>query len=185
VLIWRDVEVGNGVQPGRELMRLSPAGELQITVQIDEKNLGLIAVEQQALASADAFATERFPAIVSFINPGVDLQRASVEVKLNVPSPPAYLRQDMTVSVDIEVARRPKALVAPLTDIHDLSLGRPWLFKAEDGHARRHPITVGLVSAGKAEVLTGLAEGDVIVPSTLQMRDGARIRLHAPQAPRP
>ena len=32
-------------------------------------------------------------------------QRASVEVKLSVPEPPDYLRQDMTVSVDIEIAR--------------------------------------------------------------------------------
>jgi len=35
---------------------------------------------------------------VAYINPAVDPQRGSVEVKLDVPRPPAYLRQDMTVS---------------------------------------------------------------------------------------
>ena len=36
---------------------------------------------------------------VAYINPGVDAQRGSVEVKLDVAEPPSYLRQDMTVSV--------------------------------------------------------------------------------------
>ncbi|MGL5115282.1 MAG: efflux RND transporter periplasmic adaptor subunit, partial [Beijerinckiaceae bacterium] len=179
-LIWRDVEVGNVVQPGKELMRLSPAGEMQITLQIDEKNLGLIALKQQALASADAFSKENFPATVTFINPAVDLQRASVEVKLTVASPPAYLRQDMTVSVDIEVARRAKAIIVSVADLHDVSSGKPWLLKVEDGRARHQQVTVGLVSGGKAEVLTGLDEGDVVVPAAAKIKEGQRLRIIAP-----
>lgn len=182
VLIWRDVEVGNVVQPGKELMRLSPGGEMQIAVQIDEKNLGLVALEQPALASADAFSKQNFPAKVVFINPAVDLARASVEVKLGVAAPPAYLRQDMTVSVDIEVARRPQAIVVAVADLHDLATGKPWLLTAEGGHARRQQVTVGLVSAGKAEVLDGLSEGTVVLPSAAKITDGQRIRLRAVSA---
>jgi HlyD family secretion protein len=185
VLIWRDVEVGNVVQPGTDLMRLSPDGDMQIAIQIDEKNLGLIALKQQALASADAFSKESFPATVVFINPAVDLSRASVEVKLGVAKPPAYLRQDMTVSVDIEVSRRANALVAQVADLHDLDIGKPWLLKAADGHARRQPVTVGLVSAGKAEILTGLSEGDMVLPSAAKIKDGARIRVRVPSATPP
>ena len=74
-------------------------------LQIDERNLGKLALGQKALASADAYPDQRFAAVVSYINPGVDITRASVEVKLTVADPPDYLRQDMTVSVDIEVAR--------------------------------------------------------------------------------
>ena len=185
VLIWRDVEVGNVVQPGKELMRLSPVGEIQIAIQIDEKNLGLIALKQQALVSADAFSEERFPATVTFINPAVDLQRASVEVKLSVASPPAYLRQDMTVSVDIEVARRVKAIIVSVADLHDLSSGKPWLLKAENGRARRQQVTVGLVSVGKAEILTGLDEGAVVMPAASKVKDGQRIRIAASTVPVP
>jgi HlyD family secretion protein len=174
--------VGNVVQPGKELMRLSPAGEMQITIQIDEKNLGLIALKQSALISADAFSKDRFPATVIFINPAVDLQRASVEVKLIVASPPPYLRQDMTVSVDIEVARRPRAIIVPVADLHDLNSSKPWLLKVEDGHARRQQVTVGVVSAGKAEILSGLEDGSVVVPVAANVKDGQRIRLRAPVA---
>ena len=55
---------------------------------------------QTAQASADAYPQLRFPARLQYINPGIDAQRGSVEVKLDVPQPPAYLMQDMTVSVD-------------------------------------------------------------------------------------
>jgi HlyD family secretion protein len=65
------------------------------------------------LASAGAFPNEAFAAEVVYVNPGIDLQRASVEVKLRVPEPPDYLRQDMTISVDIETARHPGALIVP------------------------------------------------------------------------
>ena len=109
VLISRNVERGYVVQPSNVLMVLSPSSETQLVVQIDEKNLGLIAIGQKALASADAFPKDTFAAEVIYINPGIDLQRASVEVKLRVPEPPAYLRQDMTVSVDIETRETPGA----------------------------------------------------------------------------
>lgn len=103
MLIAREVEAGDVVQPGRELMVLAPAGETQIDVRIDEKNLAQLAIGQRALASADAFPADRFTAVLFYINPGVDSLCGSVDMKLRVPDPPAYLRQDMTVSVDAEV----------------------------------------------------------------------------------
>ena len=118
-LIARNVEVGDVVQPGKVLMRLSPAGLTQLVVDIDEKNLHLLALGQRALASADAYAQQRFTAELSYINPGVNAQTGSVQVKLDVPNPPPKLQQDMTVSVDIEVARHAQALLLPGSVVHD------------------------------------------------------------------
>lgn len=183
VLISRKVERGNVVQPSTQLMMLSPAGDTQIVVQVDEKNLGLIALGQKALASADAFPKETFAAEVVYINPGIDLQRASVEVKLKVGDPPTYLRQDMTVSVDIETARRPAALVLPANAVRGLAGGKPWVFAARDGRVRRQPVAVGLVTVGKTEVVDGLAEGDLVLVGQ-GVKDGARVRrvVRAPAA---
>jgi len=175
VLIWRDVERGNVVQPNNVLMKLSPFVDTELVVQIDERNLGLVGVRQKALASADAFPKDVFEAEVIYINPGVDLQRASVEVKLRVFNPPAYLRQDMTVSVDIETARHPGALVAPAKSVRDLT-GHPWVMKVAGRHAKRQPVSVGLISGGKAEILAGLRPGDRVVSATVGVKDGARIR---------
>eukprot|EP01035_Chromulina_nebulosa_P041152 gene41152-55641_t len=91
VLITRNVERGTVVQPGKALLVLAPAGEVQLVLQIDERNLGKLALGQKALASADAYPDQRFAAVVSYINPGIDITRASVEVNLTVASPPDHL----------------------------------------------------------------------------------------------
>lgn len=164
ILISRDVEKGNVVQPANVLMKLSPSGETQLVVQVDEKNLGLISVGQKALASADAYAQQSFAAEVVFINPGVDLQRASVEVKLRVPEPPAYLRQDMTVSVDIETQRAANSLVVPTGSIRAGSAHGPWVLKAANGRAVRQPVKTGIVAGARTQVIDGVAEGDLVIP---------------------
>ena len=177
VLIARDVEKGDVVQPGKALMVLAPAGETQIVLQIDERNLGRLGLGQKALASADAYPQQRFPAEVMYINPGVDAQRGTVEVRLRVPHPPDYLRQDMTVSADIEVDRRPNALALRADAVHDLTGPAPWVLVVRHGAARRQLVKLGLRGEGAVEVLEGLAEGDLVVPtSATSIKAGSRLR---------
>jgi len=182
VLIARSVEVGDVVQAGHTLMTLSPSGSTQLVVDIDEKNLGLLALGQPALASADAFPQRRFDARLSYINPGVNAQTGAILVKLDVPRPPAELRQDMTVSVDIEVARRPQALVLPLALVHEADGARPWVLRLEDGRAQRRDITLGLRSGGWAEVRQGLAAGDRLLATLPGPASGTRVRARAVSA---
>jgi HlyD family secretion protein len=183
VLISRAVERGAVVQPGRALLVLAPAGETQLVLQIDERNLGLIEIGQKAVASADAYADRRMEAIVSYINPAIDIARASVEVKLVVPDPPAYLRQDMTVSIDIEVARRNDTLVLPARAVRDIQSGRGWIMGVHEGRAVRQPVRTGLRGPGQVEVLEGAAEGDLAVPVNAGLRTGQRFRPVAVPAP--
>lgn len=177
VLIARNVERGDVVQPGKALMVLSPAGKTQLVVQVDEKNLSQLRLEQRALASADAFADQRFAATVVYINPAVDPQRGSVEVKLDVPQPPDYLRQDMTVSVDVDVARRADAIIAPLAAVHDVGGNAPWVMMVVNGQTRRQPVKLGMRGGTKVEVLSGLQPGDVVAPaSTAGLQEGRHVR---------
>jgi HlyD family secretion protein len=179
-LIARNVERGNVVQPGKALMVLSPAGSTQLVVQIDEKNLNLLAVGQSALASADAYPAERFPAKVAYINPAVDPLRGSVEVKLDVPRPPAYLLQDMTVSVDMEVARRESVLFLPADAIHDLSASSPWVLAVRAGRIARQDVKLGARGEGRVEIADGIVEGERVVPSThAGLVEGNAVRLAA------
>jgi HlyD family secretion protein len=85
------------------------------------------------------------------------------------------------VSVDIETARRTAALVVAAEDVHAIGSAQPWLQVARDGNARRQPVTVGLRSAGKAEILTGLREGDTVIPlAGGAIADGHRVRVRRP-----
>lgn len=185
-LISRDVEVGNVVQAGKVLMKLSPSGDTQLVVQIDEKNLSLIATGQPALVSADAYSKETFQAEVFYINPGVDLLRASVEVKLRVTQPPDYLREDMTVSVDIEVARRDDAITLPTGTIRGIATPEPWVMKIQSGRAHRQPVKIGIVSSGQTEVVSGISANDaVIAASNKDIKEGQLVRMTSPSPSEP
>ncbi|HTO49963.1 MAG TPA: efflux RND transporter periplasmic adaptor subunit [Burkholderiales bacterium] len=176
-LIARDVERGDVVQPGKVLFVLSPVGETQLVLQIDERNLARLKLGQQALASADAYPAERFGAELFYINPSVDPQRGTVEVKLRVPTPPAYLREDMTVSVDIEVDRHADALALPANAVHDVAGADPWVLHVKDGRAIRRPVKVGLRGEGSVEIRGGLEAGDLVVPAdNTSVKPGRRVR---------
>ena len=178
-LISRSVERGNTVQPGATLMVLAPAGETQIVVQIDEVNLGLLQLGQKVTVSADAYPKQVFEARLSYINPSIDPQRGSVEVKLTVAKPPDYLRQDMTVSVEIEVARRQQAIVVDAGSVHDLSSNKPWVMVVEAGRARRRAIAVGTIGDAAVEVLAGVQPGDFVVRGQMtNLTDGQRVRTN-------
>jgi HlyD family secretion protein len=180
VLIARNVERGTVVQPGRALLVLAPEGDIQLVLQIDERNLGMIALGEKALASADAYPSQKFAAVVSYINPGIDISRASVQVKLTASNPPPYLRQDMTVSVDIETARRDDALVLPLRSVRDALSDNPWVMSIRNGRAYKQPVKIGLRGNTQVELLNGLQDGDIAVPVTAVVVTGQRIRPLAP-----
>ncbi|MEO8318755.1 MAG: efflux RND transporter periplasmic adaptor subunit [Bradyrhizobium sp.] len=180
VLITRNVERGAVVQPGKALLVLAPTGELQLVLQIDERNLGKIALGQNALASADAYSDRRFAAVVSYINPGIDISRASVEVKLTVADPPDYLRQDMTVSVDIEVAAKADTLELSVRSVHDMLSGQPWVLGIKDGRAAKRQVKLGLRGNSHVEILEGMAENEAAIPLNSGVLTGQRVRAVLP-----
>lgn len=175
VLIVRNVERGDVVTPGKVLLVLSPVGQVQLVLQVDERNLALLCLGQSAIASADAYPDQRFAASVAYLNPGVDAQRGTVEVRLDVPRPPATLRQDMTVSVDIEIGRRSQVLTVPADTLHDAQ-GQTWVMKVAQGRARRQAVKLGLRGTGRIEVLSGVQEGDQLLAATAPVQDGKPVR---------
>ena len=184
VLIARSVEAGNVVQAGKELMLLAPAGETQVVVEIDERNLAQLALGQKALGSADAFPGQRFAAELVYINPGIDAQRGSVEVKLKVANPPAFLRQDMTASVDIEVGRRADTVIVPTETVRDATGKQPWVLAIRGWRAVRQPVKLGLRGDSRIEVLEGVEPGDELIPATNGLISvGQRVRGVAASAP--
>jgi HlyD family secretion protein len=175
VLISRSVERGTVVTPGTPLMVLAPGSVTQIVLQIDERNLGKVAVGQSAIVSADAYPNQRFTAVVTFINPGVDIARASATVKLTVPKPPTYLRQDMTVSVDIETARRNAVLSLPGSSVHDALSSAPWVMTVENGLAVRRNVRLGLQGNNRIEIAAGVGQGVQVVPVASPIVVGTRV----------
>ncbi|MEJ6656293.1 MAG: efflux RND transporter periplasmic adaptor subunit, partial [Pseudomonas sp.] len=107
----RQVEPGDLVQPGTMLLQIARSDSREIIVPLDEKDLGPVAIDQPALVIADAFPLNTLKAKVSFIAPAIDTNRGTIDIHLDVLEPADFLRQGMTVSVDIRTGSREQALV--------------------------------------------------------------------------
>ena len=184
IILTRTVEAGDVVQPGKTLLTLATAGETRISAQIDEKNMPYIKVGDNALASADAFPEAKFKAEVYYVAPSVDVQRGAVEARLRVPEPPAHLRADMTLSVEIMGARKDHALVVPLDAVRGAANGGASVLIIDASKAVARAVKLGLKGGGKVEIVNGLQAGErvivnaAIVPGTrvrAEVVDGERV----------
>ena len=175
-VLTRLAEPGDTAQVGRPLLVLAQSGPTRIIATVDEKNLRHLSVGLAAKAVADAFAGQPFDASLTYVAPAVDAQRGTVEVRLAVPAPPAFARPDMTVSVEMAVGRRDKALLLPSEAVRLADGDTPFVLAIRDGRAQRVPVTLGLRGVGTVEIAEGLAEGDAVIASTSPALAGDRVR---------
>lgn len=181
-VLLRKVEPGQIVQPGAALMSLALSGPTQLVAQVDERFLDQLRGGQQAMVVADAFPGQPFAARVLSIAPAVDAQRGAIEVKLAlVQDAPGFLREDMTLSVEVETARRERALVVPLRSLRaGLSGTAGTVLVAQDGRAQERPVKAGLRTLDAIEVLDGLREGESVLTDGT-VAPGSRVRTRIVQ----
>jgi HlyD family secretion protein len=181
-VLVRTVEPGQIVQPGRALLSLALAGPLQLVAQVDERYLGQLRPGQAAAVLADAYPTQRFTASVLSIAPVVDSQRGAIEVKFSLPQPlPAFLREDMTLSVEVETARREQALVVPADALRGDESTGPSIWLARDGRVEARKVRLGLRTLDAVEILDGLSAGEVVLIGPAP-QPGQRVRADAQAA---
>ncbi len=191
-VLSRLVEPGQIVQPGRALLSMALAGPLLLVAQVDERYLQQLQPGQRASVVADAFPSRRFAARVRTIAPLVDAQRGAVELKFALADdpPPDFLREDMTLSVAVDTARRDAALVLPTaalrrdggaaaaadTDAGLASGGSGRVLLAVDGHVEPRDVKLGLRTLDAVEVTQGLAAGDTVLLGPAPA-PGGRVRV--------
>jgi HlyD family secretion protein len=177
-VLSRQVEPGQIVQPGKALLGLALSGPTQIVAQVDERFLEQLRVGQKAVVMADAFAGQRLAATILSIAPEVDAQRGAVEVKFSLDQPPpAFLREDMTLSAEVETARRDRALVLPARGLRTGAGGEAMLV-AEGRRAVERPVRTGLRTLDAVEILSGVKEGELVLLAPT-LKPGARVRAQA------
>jgi HlyD family secretion protein len=177
VVLAAAVEPGDTVRIGDPIIELAAHGETQLTIEPDERHLAWLRLGQRAAASAEPFPGHVFQAEVCYVAPAVDPRRGSVEVRLCVHEPPAFLRPDMTVSVDLTVAGKAQALTVPSDAVRDASSGEPWVLAVEDGRVMKRVVELGIRGDGHSEIRSGLDEGDeVIAAANTALTDGQRVR---------
>ncbi len=163
VVLKRNVEPGNTVQPGSVLMVLADDSETQALVPIDEKNLSHLEPGKEALVSVDAYPDIHIKATVTAIAPTVDATRGTVDVRLTIPNPPSFLKPDMTASVEIVTAMKPEAVSLPPRAVMGGDSKQPYAWVVKEGRARRSAVTLGLRGDAAIEITFGLGPGDVVL----------------------
>ena len=186
-VLIRAVEPGQIVQPGRPLLTLALSAALQLVAPVDERYLQQLQPGQAASVRADAFPEQHFAARVLSISPLVDAQRGAVEIKLSLAQPPAFLREDMTLSVEVETGRRDRALVVPLNALRtpaassapDAGAGTVWL--GREGRVEARAVRLGLRTLEAVEVVEGLVAGDTVLLGPAPA-PGERVKVEAVSA---
>ena len=172
-VLIRAVEPGDIVSPGKRLLLINSNSETRLTAQIDEKNLPYLSAGQAALASSEAFPDKTFKAVLYYISPGVDTTRGSIEARFRVPQPPDYLRADMTVSIDIGVGRKERALTVPADAVRESGNSKT-VQVVREGAVNSVKVDIGIRTGSRFEIAAGLAEGDAVL-LTRGIADGTRV----------
>jgi HlyD family secretion protein len=182
-VLTRDVEPGQIVQPGKALLAMALAGPTVLVAQVDERFLDQLAAGQPASVVADAYPGQRFAARLSRIAPRVDAQRGAIEVKFEMTDvPPAFLREDMTLSVEVETARRERALALPLAALRPgADEASATVLVAADGRAQARAVRLGVRTLQAVEVQDGLKDGELVLlgDAAALVQPGQRVRAKA------
>lgn len=175
LILTRQVEPGDQVQPGRVLFEIARLDKAEVLVPVDERNLGVLAVGQTAICIADAFPDQRFEARVNFIAPAIDPQRGTVDVRLEILDPPAFLKEDMTVTATITTAKAVNALLVPNNALRQTRDHTAYVLVLQFGKAVEKPVRLGLWGLLQTQIVSGLQSGELVI-NDAKVTAGQRVR---------
>jgi RND family efflux transporter MFP subunit len=173
VIVTRSIEPGTLVMPGTPLFTMDRDSGFRLEANVEESRLGAIRVGQAvAVTIGDRTVEGRINEIV----PSVDAASRTGVVKIDLPAIPD-LRSGMFGRASFGEGKR-EALTAP----KDAVIERGQLqsvFVVENRIARLRLVTLGMTVGDRAEVLSGLSEGELVVsPIPSGLSDGAPVEVH-------
>ena len=171
IVLTRDVEPGDLATPGKELMQLGDPATARVTATVDERDIPRVQVGQEALMSTDALPGKVIRGHVTEITPGGDPSQRAFRVRIGLGDG-AALPFGLTLEVNVVTGKHDGALLVPASAV---ASGHVW--RVEAGRAYSRKVRTGISGIEKVEVLSGLAEGDVVVANPPQdLEDGDRVR---------
>ena len=157
---------------GEPLFRIIEDGEIELEAEIPEARIGALAAGQSALVTVADGA--KIQGKVRLVSPEVDRTTRLGRVRVSL-SRPDGVRVGAFARAEIEV-RRAKSVTAPVSALTYGENGARVLV-AENGLVRERPVSLGLVDGVRAEIRSGLREGDeIVVRAGAFLRDGDSVR---------
>ena len=151
-------------------------GGIEMQGTIDELNIASVELGQTANITLDALPDEEPTGTVTFISPTgtVVAGIVSYATVITIENPSPELRDGMSATAEVVIARRDNVLLIPNTVIRG-TVQNPYVVVLVNGKQENRQVTLGLSDGANTEVLSGLEEGEqVVVPSlpSSQQPDG-------------
>jgi len=161
LVVIRHIKQAQYVNPGSALFRISDFTPLLCPIEVPEKDLSRLHLDQAARIQVEAFPGETFQARVQRIRPTVDAETGTVTVTLEVDGR-GVLRPGMFASIYLQTTTRDNALVIPRSALVLDSIGDTVYVRDGDVASRRE-VRLGIREEDVVEVVEGLREGEQIV----------------------
>lgn len=188
------VIISKDAQPGEMISPISAGGgytrtgiativdmsSREIEVDVNETYINRVHDGQRAEAILDAYADWKIPARVIAIVPTADRQKATVRVRIAIEELDPRILPDMGVKVrflgEESTAAVPAQASVPAGAVVDDG-DSAYVWRVQDGRARRVAVTAQPEAEGQRDVLEGLAVGDTLIVDPPQgLEDGSRVR---------
>ena len=162
----RQVDVGQYLSPGDNIVPLQALDPVYVDFTLPERHFEQLSVGQQMRVEVQAFPGRVFEGSISAINPGIDPGTRSVRVRATLDNPEQLLRPGMFAEVRTVLPPRDDILTLPRTAITFNPYGESvFVILDKDGGlvVQRRQVETGEVREGRVEVLSGLEAGERVV----------------------
>ena len=178
ILYSLPVRAGDYVKVGDVLSEMADLHNVRVRAFVDEPDLGRIEPNQEIQVTWDAKPgrtwTGRTQQIPKQVVPHG--MRSVGEVLCSVDNGKLELLPNINVEVTVLILERRNVVVVPRAAVRE-DAGKPYVFVVDGEKLQRREISVGIASASKYEVLSGLTLHDKIaLPGDQDLRDGMTIR---------
>ncbi len=161
------------------VMTLADMSQPLLEVYLDESDLNMIGLGYQVEVSFDALADQVFTGTVTQIDPtlvtsnGVSVVRALVQLDESSFAKPQTLPAGLNATVEVIGGKAENALLVPVEALREISDGQYAVFVMVDGVPELRMVEVGLMDYSFAEILSGVAEGDVVTTGVVETNSAA------------
>ncbi|MDH4115034.1 MAG: efflux RND transporter periplasmic adaptor subunit [Burkholderiaceae bacterium] len=177
----RGVSLGDYVKDGADLVNVEDVRNLKVDFRLPERSLPQVRVGQSVEVVADALPDESWQGEIEAINPRIDANGRSLELRARLDNSKGRLRPGMFARVRVIVGERSNALLVPEEAIVPQG-GQFFVYKVVEGAARRVPVKLGVRRDARVEILDGIAAGDQVVTAGMRLsRDGQPVRVLPPE----